>query len=172
MMSVVTVDPEQPEDQFHAEQIRQAHDEARRQVEHFRKAAREPAHQREWLRQNSVIYGGLIAIGLILIQPFFTTTLDRAAKICMVAFSVAIPLLVALVMVNHQESFRRRVADSVAVRVTRPVALLLAFVGAVAGFWHVAWFAGVAFLISGFVATLVHSAGYVRVERIDRDAGQ
>ena len=115
MMAIVTVDPEQP-----AEQIRQAKEEARRQVEQFRQAAQEPEQQREWIRQNNVIYGGLIAVGLVLVQPFLTaTTLDRSAEICVVAFSAAIPLLAALVLVNHQESFRRRLTDSRLVRVTR-----------------------------------------------------
>jgi hypothetical protein len=158
---VVAVDPEQQ-----AEQIRQAKEEARRQVEQFRQAAQEPEQQWEWIRQNNVIYGGLIAIGLVLVQPFLTTTtLDLSAKICVIAFSAAIPLLAALVLVNHQENFRRRVADSVAVRVTRSIAQLLAFVGVVAGFWNIMWLAGMGILVSGFVAMLVHSAGYLRLER-------
>ena len=40
-----------------------------------------------------------------------TPTLDWSAKICVIAFSVAIPLLAALLLVNHQETSRRRVAD-------------------------------------------------------------
>jgi hypothetical protein len=40
-------------------------------------------------------------IGLYLVQPFLTAeSLDLAAKICVVAFSVAIPLLAALVLLN------------------------------------------------------------------------
>jgi hypothetical protein len=41
---------------------------------------------------------------------------------------------------------------------------LLAFVGVVAGFWHIMWLAGVGVLVSGFVAMLVHSAGHFRLE--------
>jgi hypothetical protein len=63
----------------------------------------DPKHVHEWLRQNSLIYGALIGIGVVMVQPFLTaTTLDLAAKICVVAFSVAIPLLAALVLVNQQ----------------------------------------------------------------------
>jgi hypothetical protein len=40
----------------------------------------------------------------------------------------------------------------------------------VAGFWHIMWVAGVAVLVSGFAAMLVHSAGYVRLEHANRDA--
>ncbi|HSU34623.1 MAG TPA: hypothetical protein VLJ88_03085 [Propionibacteriaceae bacterium] len=39
----------------------------------------------------------------------------------MIAFSAAIPLLAALVLVNSQENFRRRVTDSLMVRVARSI---------------------------------------------------
>jgi cation transport ATPase len=160
MMAIVAVDPEQQ-----AVQIRQAEEEARRQAAWSQQAAEDPEQQREWIRQNNVIYGGLIAIGLVLVQPFLTaTTLDWPAKICVLAFSAAIPLLAALVLVNRQENFRRRVTGSLLVRVTQSIALLLAFVGVVAAFWHIMWFAGVGVLVSGFAAIGVHSAGYYRLE--------
>jgi hypothetical protein len=91
------------------------------------------------------------------------------AKICVVAFSVAIPLLAALVLVNWQEAFRRRVTKSVSVEIARVVAQLCAFVGVVAGFWHILWIAGVGMLAGGLVGVAVHSAGYVRLER-DQEA--
>jgi cation transport ATPase len=161
MMTIVVVEPEQQE-----AQIQQAREEAQRQAARLQQAAQEPEQQREWIRQNNVIYGGLIAIGLVLVQPFLTeTTLDWSAKICVIAFAAAIPLLAALVLVNRQESFRRRVTDSHVVRVTQSIAQLLAFVGVVAGFWHIMWPAGVGVLVSGFAAMMVHSAGYLRLER-------
>jgi hypothetical protein len=74
----------------------------------------DPQLEQEWLRQNNLIYGGLIAIGVYLVQPFLTTaSLDLSATICVVAFSVAIPLLAALVIVNRQEAYRRRRSKSV-----------------------------------------------------------
>jgi hypothetical protein len=39
-----------------------------------------------------------------------------------------------------------------------------AFVGIVAGFWHITWIAGVTFLVAAFVALGIHSAGFWRVE--------
>jgi hypothetical protein len=97
---------------------------------------------REWIRQNNLIYGGLIGIGVVMVQPFLTAaSLDLSAKICVVAFSVAIPLLAALVLVNWEEAFRRRVTKSVSVEIARVVAQLCAFVGVVAGFWHILWIA-------------------------------
>ena len=68
MMTIMAVDPEQ-------------------------QAAQEPEQQREWIRQNNVIYGALIAVGLVLVQPFLVSgfaammvhsagylRLERAAK--------------------------------------------------------------------------------------------
>lgn len=52
--------------------------------------------EQEWLRQLSLIYSGLIVIGVYLVAPFLTAaSLDLPAKVCVVAFSVAIPLLAA-----------------------------------------------------------------------------
>jgi magnesium-transporting ATPase (P-type) len=125
-----------------------------------------PQQEQEWLRQLSLIYSGLILIGVYMVQPFLTAaSLDLSAKICVVAFSVAIPLLAALVLVNRQEAFRRRVTTSVFATIARVVAQDLAFIGVVAGFWHIYWIAGAGFLASGIVAVGVHSAGYWRLER-------
>ncbi|GIF52950.1 hypothetical protein DFJ67_1072 [Asanoa ferruginea] len=136
------------------------------QGEWLERAATEPEQQREWIRQNNLIYGGLTAIALVFVQPFLSeATLDWSARVCVLAFSVAIPLLAALLLVNSQESFRRRATDSRVVRVSQSIALLLAFVGVVAGFWHIMWIAGAAMLVSGFAAMMVHSAGYFRLER-------
>ena len=112
-----------------------------------------------------MIYGGLILIGLYMVQPFLTApSLDASAKVSIVAFSVAIPLLAALVMVNRQEAFRGRRTSSVTVTMAHVVAQLAAFVGIIAGFWHITWVAGVTFLAAGLVAVGVHSAGYWRLE--------
>jgi hypothetical protein len=123
-----------------------------------------PAGQ-EALRQLGLIYAGLILIGVYVVQPFLTApSLDASARVSIIAFAVAIPLLAALILVNRQEAFRGRGTRSVTVTIARVVAQLTAFVGAVAGFWHIWWIAGVTFLVAGLVATLVHSAGFVRVE--------
>jgi cation transport ATPase len=169
MMAAMTVDPKQQ-----AQQVRQAAvEKARRQTAWIERASREPAQQQEWIRQNNVIYGGLIAVGLVLVQPFLTVTgLDWSAKTCVIAFSVAIPLLAALLLINYQETFRRRITDSLVVRATQSIAQLLAFIGLVAGFWHIMWPAGVAILVSGFAAMMVHSAGFFRLEQAAREAAE
>jgi hypothetical protein len=49
----------------------------------------DPAQEQEWLRQNNLIYGGLIGIGVVLVQPFLTAaSLDLSATICVVAVLV------------------------------------------------------------------------------------
>jgi hypothetical protein len=121
--------------------------------------------QQEGLRQVGVIDGALIGIAVVMVQPFLiATTLDTSARICIIAFAVAIPLLSALIMVNRQETFRGRTTTSLSVTVARSIAQLAALVGIVAGFWHITWVAGVAFLLTAVVAMGVHSAGFWRVE--------
>jgi hypothetical protein len=133
----------------------------------------DPVLVQEWLRQNNLIYGALIAIGVFMVQPFLTApSPDLTARVCVVAFAVAIPLLAALVMVNRQEAFRRRASGSVLVTLGQIVGELAAFVGVVAGFWHIYWVAGAAVVVTGLVAVGVHSAGYMRLEQDQAPASQ
>lgn len=119
----------------------------------------------EVIGQQGVIHGGLIVIGLYMVQPFLVApSLDASAKVSVIAFAVAIPLLAALVMVNRQETFRHRRTTSVTVTVAQSVGQAAALVGIVAGFWHITWIAGVTFLAVALVAMGVHSAGFWRVE--------
>jgi cation transport ATPase len=157
------------------ERARHAAEEARAKADHERsKAEAKRAEvadgpsgemQEETISQLGLIYGGLILIGVYMVQPFLTArSLDASARASVIAFAVAIPLLAALVLVNRQEAFRRRRTTSVTVKVAHPIAQAAAFVGIVAGFWHITWIAGATFLTVGFIATLVHSAGFWRVE--------
>ncbi|MET0915004.1 MAG: hypothetical protein ABWY81_02260 [Jiangellaceae bacterium] len=46
----------------------------------------------EGLRQLGVIYGGLIGVAVVMVQPFLAaTTLDTSARVSVIAFAVAIP---------------------------------------------------------------------------------
>jgi uncharacterized membrane protein YfcA len=126
----------------------------------------DPEQEQEWVRQNNLNYRALIAIGVFMVQPSLTAaSLDLSARLCVLAFSVAIPLLAALVLLNRQEAFRRRRTRSVLVSITQVVAETCAAAGVVAGFWHVLWLAGVGIVASGLVGVGVHSAGYWRLER-------
>jgi hypothetical protein len=126
----------------------------------------DPGQEQEWIRESDLINGGLIIIGVYMVQPFLTAaSLDLPARICVVAFSVAIPLLAALALVNRRELSQHRPTRSRFVVWARVVAQNLAFVGAVAGFWHISWMAGVGMLAGGLLAVSVHAAGYLALKR-------
>ena len=145
-------------------------DEAEWLAQHITK---DPELQQEWIRQDNLAYGGLIAIGIVLVQPFVAgASLDTSGMICAVAFAIAIPLLAALVLVNQQETFRRRRTSSRIVAVARATAQASATVGVVAGFWHIHWIAGVGVLVSALVAVGVQSAGVTRLELGERPASR
>jgi hypothetical protein len=123
------------------------------------------AQEKEWLLQNNLVYGGLIGVAVVMVQPFLTAqSLDLAATISVVAFSIAIPLLAALILVNRQETFRGRRTRSVLVSIGQTFAFGAAFTGLVAAFWHIHWIAGVGILVSGFFGMAIHSAGFWRLE--------
>jgi hypothetical protein len=126
---------------------------------------RQPGQEREWIRQNNVIYGGLIGVGLVIVQPFLTEApLSQVATVSVIAFAVAIPLLAALVMINQQETFRGRLSSSGFLSVARAIAMLASGTGVVAAFWNMSWVAGVVVICSMVIAVAAHSAGYVRLE--------
>ncbi|MGV9382844.1 hypothetical protein ACWDRB_43995 [Nonomuraea sp. NPDC003707] len=134
---------------------------------------RSAGQQEEALRQNNLMYGGLIAVGVVLVQPFLTSgvaSLDLSAQICVITFSLSIPILSALIMLNRHETYRRRMTRSVLVLAAQQAALGLGFVGVVAGFWHIMTIAGIAILVGTILGVAVHSAGYVRVEEDDAQA--
>jgi len=149
---------------------KQAQDEAERFGQHV---TQDPQLQQEWIRQDNLAYGGLIAIGVVLVQPFVAgASLDPAGMVCVVGFAIAIPLLAALVLVNRLETFRHRRTSSRTVVVAKATAQGSAFAGLVGGFWHIHWIAGVAVLVSALVALGVHSAGFTRLELGERPASR
>jgi hypothetical protein len=133
---------------------------------------RDPALQREWLRQDKVMFGGLIAGCVALAQPFLTAgPLDLTGSVAVVSFAVAIPLLAALFMVNEQENFRHRRAEVWLIPFAKAAGQAFAVLGIAAAFWHVLWIAGVAIIVSALVGLTVHTVGFTRVEGLD-DVGR
>lgn len=115
----------------------------------------------EKLQQSGLIYSGLVGIGVVLMQPFLTAEpVDLSAKICVLAFAVAIPVLAALITLNRQHAFRKRFAKSRIVAIAQVVGPVSAFVGTVAGSWHILWIAGVASLGFGILGVVVYTAGF------------
>ena len=68
-------------------------------------------------------------------------------------------------LINRRELSRHRAIGSRLVVWARVVAQNLAFVGVVAGFWHISWIAGVGMLAGGLAAVAVHAAGYLDLKR-------
>jgi hypothetical protein len=127
---------------------------------------RDPAQERKWFRLRSLIYGAFIVVGVYMVQPFLVAaSLDLSALICVSAFSLAIPLLAALVVVDRPQAVRRGRGAAALVFVAQVVAQRSAFAGVVAGFWHITWVAGVGVLASGLMGTAVISVGYTRPGR-------
>jgi hypothetical protein len=56
------------------EQARLAEAEAERIRREVDEASADPAAQEEWIRQSNLIYGGLAAAGLVVVQPFLTVS--------------------------------------------------------------------------------------------------
>lgn len=130
---------------------------------------RDPKVADEWLRQNNLMYGGLVGICVVLVQPLITDAAPSPLGLASIAlFAIAIPLLAALIVLNWQELYRHRLATSRTVTVARSIAIGAAIAGMVTSFWDVSWIAGAALLVTAFVAMFVHSAGYVGVEGMQR----
>jgi hypothetical protein len=161
----VTVNEDAAQD---AKRKKAAEQEAERVEQEAERLARHltqnPELGEEWLRQDDLIYGGLIAIAVVFVQALLPYPLNTSAMTCVLAFAVAIPLLAALIMVNRQEQFRRRRTSSRTVAGARAVAQGAAFLGLVAGFWHLHWIAGAVVLGSSLIAVGVHSAGFTALE--------
>jgi hypothetical protein len=138
-----------------------AEQEAERLSQHL---TQDPDLGEEWLRQDNVIYGGLLATGIVFVQALLPYPLDASATTCVVSFAVAIPLLAALIMVNRHEQLRGRRTSSRIVVGARTIAQGAAFLGLVAGFWHLHWIVGAVFLTSSLIALGVHSAGFTVLE--------
>ena len=124
-----------------------------------------PAQEREWIKETNITYGGLIGMGLIMVQPFLSGDglVDLAAQICVVSFALSTPILAALLLLNRQEDFMRHMSTSKIVVVCKTIAQLAAVTGFVAGLWHISQLAGQVAIASCIIATFAHSAGYVKL---------
>ncbi|MEV4170190.1 hypothetical protein [Nonomuraea sp. NPDC049709] len=121
------------------------------------------------LQQDNLIYLGLIGIGIVLVQPFLTeASLDVSAMVCVVAFSLSIPLLAFLVMVNKVQVLHRHMSNSNFSSVAKGVAILSACTGIVAAFWHMTWIAGVVVSAAGVLGLGIYTGYYMRLERDTR----
>jgi hypothetical protein len=123
------------------------------------------AQEKEWIEQANITYGGLIGMGLVMIQPFLygNGLTDLAAKICIISFAISTPILAALLLLNHQEGFIKHISKSIIVAFSKSLAQLAAVTGFVSGLWHISPLAGKIAIASCIFAMAAHSAGYAKL---------
>lgn len=124
-----------------------------------------PAVEREWLKQDKIIYGALSGAGLILVQPFLYNGQFKGvpAQIAVVSFAISIPMLAALILLNEEETFRRHPSKSKVVATVRVLGQAAAFSGFVAAFWHIDKIAGISAVVASVIGMAAHSAGYTKL---------
>ncbi|MFI7667198.1 hypothetical protein [Nocardia sp. NPDC049526] len=120
-----------------------------------------PAEKKKYAKQNSLMYGGLIAIGVVILQGFLTASpLGVSGRISMIAFAISLPLLAVLLMLDEWQSGEQAPSPSMTDDAAKAIALLSSLVGVVAAFWHIDWSAGVAVIAAGVVALGVYGTHF------------
>ena len=131
------------------------------------------AQEKDWIAQSKIMYGGLAGLGLVMMNPFmyqgeFT---GLPAKICVISFAVSTPILAALLLLNHEEAFRRRINKSRIAQACKALALLASTTGFVAAFWHIDPFTGKVAIAGCALALIAHSAGYAALYTLKNKKG-
>ncbi len=105
--------------------------------------------QEEWIRQSNTILAGLIGISVVILQALIAIKAqDPAARVALVAFALALPMLSVLVMLNVTLAKVRYASFPAYVTLAYVLGEGSAVVGVVAAFWHVSWVAGLLILLS------------------------
>jgi hypothetical protein len=104
--------------------------------------------------------GALIAIGLVILQGFFSLSpLDSAALVSVVAFAAAIPILSCNILTNFlRRRQRHKRAESTWEILFYVIGILAALVGIGAALWHTSVISAYVFVGSSFVAMIVFIA--------------
>lgn len=123
--------------------------------------------EKEWVKEVHGIYAGLIAIAIVMIQPFmyqgeFSGT---AAMVCVYSFAISVPILAALLLLNYFEEYRRHLSQSKAVAIARALAQIAAVVGVIAGFWHISPIAGMLATGGGVFGGVAYTIGYMLLSK-------
>lgn len=112
----------------------------------------------EWTQQALVVYGGLIAIGVVILQALISAqSLDLPLLISILAFAIALPLLAVMVLVNHAQASYRYASYPKYLTVVILLGQGGAFIGVLAVFWHISWIAAILLLISGGIGLVVYA---------------
>lgn len=106
---------------------------------------------------SSIYAGGLIAIGLIILQGFLSlSTLDVAAFIAVFAFAFSIPILSCNIIINFARRGTTIEPSKYEVLLFYVPGAVVSLIGIVATFWHICWVAAVIFSVSMVLAFFVY----------------
>lgn len=120
----------------------------------------------EWIRQALIVYGGLIGVGVIVLQALISTpSLDLAALISIISFAVAIPLLAIMVLIYHAQTQYRYASYPWYLTLIILLGQGGAFMGVLAAFWHVSWIAGILLAVSAIVGLITYAIYMKQLER-------
>lgn len=117
-----------------------------------------PEQKAAWVRQDNLTYGGLIAIGTVIIQPFLTvSSLDLTAMIAVISFAIALPHLAVMVLIEDWPSPEGYPSLRLLPSIAKSLGLTFSMIGIGAAFWHISWIAGVVVSVSGIGAFIALS---------------
>ncbi|HZO72750.1 MAG TPA: hypothetical protein VFB60_11150 [Ktedonobacteraceae bacterium] len=116
-------------------------------------------------KTQSMVSAGFIAFSLVVIQAFISIgKLELPALISVIAFAIAIPMLVFTYLLNELFSLSKDLTVTKGYRFVWLMALLSSIIGIIATFWSMSPFAGWAVLISGIIGLAVFINNDVRVK--------
>lgn len=120
----------------------------------------------EWIRAEAVINAGLIIVGVYIVQSLLAANFaDIAARISVVAWAVAIPLLAALGMLNVAQERYRYASYPIYLLTARAIAQASAATGLVSAFWHIWMPAGIVVVVSAIAALGLYALYSHRLEK-------
>jgi len=120
----------------------------------------------EWVRTDTLINVGLIVLGVYILQAFISTNAaDVAARISVVAWALAIPLLAFLALLSPAQDAFRYASFPPYILVARGLAQGAAVIGLAAAVWHVWMPASLTMIASGLAGFVVYRLYYRRLER-------
>jgi hypothetical protein len=118
------------------------------------------------VKANALMFGGLIAISLIILQDFIpASNLDVSAWISVLALAAAIPCLAFTILLeNIRKDFDLKFYSQihwVFAGYLYLFGVIVDLIGIGAAIWHIMWIAGVLFAINGVIGFIV----YMRAEQ-------
>jgi hypothetical protein len=121
----------------------------------------------EWIRAQALVNAGLITVGVYIAQSLLAANFaDIAARIAVVAWAVATPLLAALAMLNVAQERYRYASYHTYFLIARATAQAGAATGLVAAFWHIWMPAGIVVVASALAAVGLYA---LYLHRLDKD---